>query len=176
MILSSADRGLRNPMTGTAACCARATTGDAAALPSPAMNSLRSISDLLRLDRQPIAVGAVCLALTQSFLQRGRPLMMLWTAPPPARQAPSMWVLLGHRMIRRSQMQTITTVGLYIAKSVFQVHRILRVFGHKMQIFGFEVTPQVTSPRPCGAVLRPVGYLVAPARKKHTSGLPPRRA
>src|SRR5271163_4450932 len=34
-----------------------------------------------------------------------------------------MWVLLGHRMIRRSQvMQTITTVGLDIAKSVFQVH------------------------------------------------------
>src|SRR6516162_2967077 len=43
------------------------------------MNSLRSISDLLRLDRQPIAVGAVCLALRsrscQSFLQRGRPLL-----------------------------------------------------------------------------------------------------
>src|SRR5271157_6013625 len=34
-----------------------------------------------------------------------------------------MWVLLGHSMIRRSQvMQTITTVGLDIAKSVFQVH------------------------------------------------------
>jgi hypothetical protein len=31
------------------------------------MNSLRSISDLPRLDRQPIAVWAVCLALTQSF-------------------------------------------------------------------------------------------------------------
>src|SRR6516165_9478483 len=77
MILSSADRGLRNPMTGTAACCARATTGDAAALPSPAMNSLRSISDLLRLDRQPIAVRAACLALPQSFLQRGRPLVPL---------------------------------------------------------------------------------------------------
>src|ERR1700675_802813 len=38
-------------------------------------------------------------------------------------RVPSMWVLLGHRMIRRSQvMQTITTVGLDIAKSVFQVH------------------------------------------------------
>jgi hypothetical protein len=41
------------------------------------MNSLRSISDLLRLDRQPIAVGAVCLALTQSFLQHGRLLVAL---------------------------------------------------------------------------------------------------
>jgi hypothetical protein len=38
-------------------------------------------------------------------------------------RVPSMWVLLGHSMIRRSQaMQTITTVGLDIAKSVFQVH------------------------------------------------------
>ena len=38
-------------------------------------------------------------------------------------RVPSTWVLLGHRMIRRSQvMQTITTVGLDIAKSVFQVH------------------------------------------------------
>jgi hypothetical protein len=36
------------------------------------MNSLRSISGLPRLDQQPIAVGAVCLALTKSFLQRGR--------------------------------------------------------------------------------------------------------
>ena len=34
---------LRNPITGTAACCARATTGHAAALPSPAMNSRRRI-------------------------------------------------------------------------------------------------------------------------------------
>jgi uncharacterized protein (DUF1330 family) len=24
------------------------------------------------------------------------PLLMLWTAPPPAREAPSKWVLLGH--------------------------------------------------------------------------------
>src|SRR5262249_10263847 len=55
-----------------ATCCARPTTGHAAALPSPAMNSRRRISDLLRLDRQHNAVGVVCLGLTQSFLQRGR--------------------------------------------------------------------------------------------------------
>src|SRR6516162_3894235 len=54
-------------------CAARGQA--AAALPSPAMNSRRSISDLLPLDRQPIAVGAVCLALPQSFLQRGRPVL-----------------------------------------------------------------------------------------------------
>src|SRR5215475_4205182 len=36
-----------------------------------------------------------------------------------------MWALLGRPMIRRSQgMQTTTTVGLDIAKSVFQVHGI----------------------------------------------------
>jgi hypothetical protein len=36
-----------------------------------------------------------------------------------------MWVLLGHPMIRRSQiMQTITTIGLDIARSVFQVHGV----------------------------------------------------
>src|SRR6516162_4221020 len=56
-----------NPITGIAGCCARATTGHATALPSPAMNSRRRMSDLLRLDRQPIPVGAICLALTQSF-------------------------------------------------------------------------------------------------------------
>jgi hypothetical protein len=45
------------------------------------MNSLRSISDLPRLDRQPIAVGAVCLALTQSFSHSLGPL------PPRAKPA-----------------------------------------------------------------------------------------
>jgi hypothetical protein len=45
----------------------RATTGHAAALPSPAMNCRRRIRDLPRLDRQPIAVGAACLALAPNF-------------------------------------------------------------------------------------------------------------
>src|SRR6516165_6812479 len=49
---------------------------------------------------------------------------MLWTAPPGSR-LPSKWALLRHPMIRRSQgMQTTTTVGLDIAKSVFQVHGV----------------------------------------------------
>src|SRR5262245_61013225 len=40
-------------------------------------------------------------------------------------RVPSKWVLLEHPMIRRSQvMQTTTTIGLDIAKSVFQVHGI----------------------------------------------------
>src|SRR3974377_340744 len=40
-------------------------------------------------------------------------------------RVPLMWALLGHPMIRRSQsMQTITTIGLDIAKSVFQVHGV----------------------------------------------------
>jgi len=36
----------RNPITGTAACCARAANGHAAALPSPAMNCRRRIRHL----------------------------------------------------------------------------------------------------------------------------------
>ena len=40
-------------------------------------------------------------------------------------RVPSMRVLLGHPPIRRSQiMRTITTIGLDIAKSVFQVHGV----------------------------------------------------
>src|SRR5262245_10653772 len=43
----------------------------------------------------------------------------------PGTRVPSKWLLLGHPMIRRSQgMQTTATVGLDIAKSVFQVHGI----------------------------------------------------
>src|SRR6267154_920830 len=40
-------------------------------------------------------------------------------------RVPLMWVLVGHPMIRKSQiMQTITTIGLDIAKSVFQVYGV----------------------------------------------------
>jgi hypothetical protein len=47
----------RNPMVGTlAACCARAITDHAAALPSPAMNSRRRISGLQRFEGKPIAI------------------------------------------------------------------------------------------------------------------------
>ena len=47
----------------------------ATAPPSPAMNSRRRIIDLPWLDRQTIAVGAACPALTQSFLQCDRRLL-----------------------------------------------------------------------------------------------------
>jgi hypothetical protein len=43
----------------------------------------------------------------------------------PGTRVPSMWVLLADPTIRRSQgMQMATTVGLDIAKSVFQVHGV----------------------------------------------------
>jgi hypothetical protein len=44
----SADWELRNPITGTAGCCARAATGHAAALPSPAIKSRRRIRHPLK--------------------------------------------------------------------------------------------------------------------------------
>src|ERR1043166_5480836 len=48
--------------------------------------------------------------------------MMLWTAPPPGTQVPWIWGLLGLPRSGGATMQTITTIGLDIAKSVFQVH------------------------------------------------------
>jgi len=54
------------------------------------------------------------------FLGCEGPLLMLWTAPPPARECHRCGVLLGHPMIRRSQgMQTTTTVGLDITCVLF---------------------------------------------------------
>ena len=48
-------------------------------------------------------------------------LMMLWTAPPPARECHDVGAAKAPT-IRRSQiMEAITTIGLDIAKSVFQV-------------------------------------------------------
>ena len=46
---------LRNPITGIVSCCARATTGHAAALPSPAMNSRRLIRSPRRRAAKSIA-------------------------------------------------------------------------------------------------------------------------
>jgi hypothetical protein len=46
--MDSKEAPLRIPITGTAGCCARATTGHAAAPPIPAMNSRRRIHDLPR--------------------------------------------------------------------------------------------------------------------------------
>jgi hypothetical protein len=44
-----------SPITGIACCCARAASGHAAALPSPAMNSRRRILDPSRLDQRTLS-------------------------------------------------------------------------------------------------------------------------
>ena len=49
--------------------------------------------------------------------------MMLWTAPPPASRCAKIAVLLGTAWEEPS-MEEITTIGLDIAKSVFQVHAV----------------------------------------------------
>src|SRR5260370_28348358 len=69
------DRLLRNPITGTVDCCARAASGHAAAAPATSvMNSRRSFDNLvgedvqLRRDRHPERVG--CLAIDDQLEQR----------------------------------------------------------------------------------------------------------
>src|SRR5271170_3763066 len=49
---------------------------------------------------------------------------MLWTAPPPGARSPWMWALLRLPRFGKLPMQTVTTIGLDIAKSVFQVHGV----------------------------------------------------
>ena len=46
VVVIISDWALRYPITGIVGCCARAASGLAAALPSPAMNSRRRIRDL----------------------------------------------------------------------------------------------------------------------------------
>ena len=49
----------------------------------------------------------------------------VWTAPPPGARAPWMWALLeAPNDLEELPMQTVTTIGLDIAKSVFQVHGV----------------------------------------------------
>ena len=77
LAVASADWELRNPITGTAGCCARATTGHAAAPPSPAMNSRRRIRHPLKPLVRAAYRGRGCMSGLEalSFLQRGRPLV-----------------------------------------------------------------------------------------------------
>jgi hypothetical protein len=56
---ASADPPSTNPITGIGACCPRATTGHAAALPNPAMNSRRRIRNLPLIGGEPIAAKVV---------------------------------------------------------------------------------------------------------------------
>src|SRR6266540_1559125 len=53
-----------------------------------------------------------------------RPLLMLWTAPPPARKCHGCGCCEGPHDSEEPHMQTVTTIGLDIAKSVFQVHGV----------------------------------------------------
>src|SRR4029450_13656879 len=49
---------------------------------------------------------------------------MLWTAPPPARQCHGYGCCLRPHGSEEPHMQTVTTIGLDIAKSVFQIHGV----------------------------------------------------
>src|ERR1039457_5987342 len=49
---------------------------------------------------------------------------MLWTAPPPAHRCHGCGALLSSHDSEERAMQTITTIGLDIAKSVFPVHGV----------------------------------------------------
>src|SRR5262245_37809662 len=51
-------------------------------------------------------------------------LMMLWTAPPPARKCQRSGCCYWTHDSEEPNMQRVTTIGLDIAKSVFQVHGI----------------------------------------------------
>src|ERR1700745_2472479 len=51
-------------------------------------------------------------------------LMMLWTAPPPARECQGCGRRLRLPRFGGAPMQSISTIGLDIAKSVFQVHGV----------------------------------------------------
>src|SRR6516164_6284669 len=52
------------------------------------------------------------------------PLLMLWTAPPPARECHRRGCCRSFHDSEELDMQAITTIGLDIAKSVFQVHGV----------------------------------------------------
>jgi hypothetical protein len=61
---------MRSPTTGSADCCARATTGHAAPLPRPTMNSRRRIRDLLPRYREPIPAEVAWERLGRCFGDR----------------------------------------------------------------------------------------------------------
>jgi transposase len=66
-----------------------------------------------------------------------------------------MWVLLRPPLFRGAGMQAITTIGLDIAKSVFQVHgvdavgRVVAPLIRTISAWGFRqaVDPQIVAPR-----------------------------
>src|SRR5215469_17548956 len=52
------------------------------------------------------------------------PLLMLWTAPPPARECHRRGCCESSHDSEELNMQAVTTIGFDIAKSVFQVHGV----------------------------------------------------
>jgi hypothetical protein len=97
--MSAPTRRVRSP------CWARAASGHAAAVPSPAMKSRRLISHSLNpLSVKHIAVGAACLAfeakVSQSFLQRGRQVLAHLGPEPTGRHVRS-WRKLTRISARR---------------------------------------------------------------------------
>src|SRR5262249_17937943 len=52
------------------------------------------------------------------------PLLMLWPAPPRARECLDVGAVLGSHHLEELSMQSISTIGLDIAKSAFQVHGV----------------------------------------------------
>jgi hypothetical protein len=88
---------VRYPIAGIAGCCARATIGHAAALPSPAMNVRRRIHPLLKLlcgaayrgryghgSQSPWTRGPRCRASRVGYPAARKPL----SRPRPARRSP----------------------------------------------------------------------------------------
>jgi transposase len=60
----------------------------------------------------------------KSFSSVSSPILMLWTAPPPARECHDAGAAKAPHDSQEPVMQTVTTIGLDIAKSVFQAHGI----------------------------------------------------
>src|SRR5262245_55916687 len=87
---------------------------------------------------QPIAVGAACLALRRRspnlFLQRERPLLMLWTTPPPVSQCSTTplrdnahvaerhrrtgWVRGGHSMTSSARARSKVGLSMFAFPSL----------------------------------------------------------
>src|SRR5262249_42906755 len=59
LAVTSGDSLLRNPITGIAACCARAASGQAAAPPSAARNSRRPMVTVIRSSRARCVSGTI---------------------------------------------------------------------------------------------------------------------
>ena len=62
--------------------------------------------------------------MARCLLQRMSPVVMLWTAPPPARECQRCGRCYGSHDSEELPTQTVSTIGLDITKSVFQIHGV----------------------------------------------------